>query len=253
MTEADITRALENKYCLPEWSFLAQVSDRIGGANRYADGIAMNLYPSRGLEVIGFEIKTARGDLRKELNDPAKAEQIAKFCNTWFIVIPEGMVRADDDIPMGWGVLAVKQDGSIRQTKKPIYKQAEHLTKEFVASILRRAAEREKKDYEAHVNKIVEARLAMRIEGIENNKKREHERAQDEVKRLREKIDTFEAESGISMAGYGYPKKFGDAVKLLIKLNVTGTFGLLDTLRRDMKKIDETLTVLDEFIGADET
>ena len=252
MNEAMLTRALEKRYYLPEWAFLAQVSDRTGGASRYADGVAMNLYPSRGLEIRGFEIKIHRGDLIKELKTPDKAEEIARFCNSWYLVTPEKLVKPEDEIPAGWGIIEVKDDESLRQVKKPLHRDADMVTKDFVASLLRRAAERDKKDFEKEVERAVEQRLAARLESTKRQKTYEHDRALEEVKRLREQINTFEEASGMKLSGYDGPRRYGEAAALLVKYNVTGTFGLLDILLRDMKKIEEVLTVLNQFTGGDE-
>ena len=235
MNEAMLTRALEKRYCLPEWAFLAQVSDRTGGASRYADGVAMNLYPSRGLEIRGFEIKVHRGDLIKELKNPNKAEEIARFCNSWYLVTPEKLVKPDDEIPVGWGIIEVKEDESLRQVKKPLHRDADTVTKDFVASLLRRAAEREINDFDRAVEAKVKKEIEARLEATKRQKSYEHDRALEEVKRLREQINTFEEASGMRLSGYDAPRKYGEAAALLVKYNVTGTFGLLDILLRDMK------------------
>jgi hypothetical protein len=74
-----------------------------GLTTRTADGLAMSLYPSRGLHVHGFEIKASTGDLKGELDHPDKAEDIARFVtapSVWMAVIRLGGV-----VPTNWGVL----------------------------------------------------------------------------------------------------------------------------------------------------
>ena len=46
--------------------FRLAIVDGFAGGGRYADAIAMNLWPSRGLAVHGFEIKISRGDWQRE-------------------------------------------------------------------------------------------------------------------------------------------------------------------------------------------
>ena len=94
--------------------------------------------------------------------------------------------------------------------------------------------------------------IVARLEATKRQKSYEHDRALEEVKRLREQINTFEEASGMRLSGYDAPRKYGEAAALLVKYNVTGTFGLLDILLRDMKKIEEVLTVLNQFTGGDE-
>lgn len=249
MTEGDITKALYNRYCAPEWAFFSQVANKTGGGSRYADGIAMNLYPSRGLALYGFEIKISRSDLKSELNKPDKAEEIARFCNCWYLVTPTGLIRPDDEIPLGWGVLEVSPDMSIRKKKAAEARLPQPITKEFVASILRRSNESEKLQFEKNIEKLVESRIAGRVEHAVSMRKLDIDRVQTEAKRLRERIDEFEKASGISISGYDSPRGMGEAVNLLNKLNITGTFGLLETIRRDNQKIADALKVIGQFIG----
>ena len=249
MTEGDITKALYGRYCAPEWAFFSQVANRTGGCGRYADGIAMNLYPSRGLALYGFEIKVSRSDMKSELKNPDKAEEIARFCNCWYLVTPAGLVRPEDEIPLGWGVLEVSPEMTIRQKKAAETRTPQPITKDFVASILRRANESEKLQFEQNIEKTVESRIAGKIDHALTMRKHDIDRLERENSRLHERISEFEKSSGISLSGYEMPKKIGDAVNLLIKLNITGTFGLLEMIRRDNQKISEALTAIGQFIG----
>ena len=45
------------------------------------DAVIMSLWPSRGLELHGVEIKVSRADWKREAADPAKAEAIAAYCD----------------------------------------------------------------------------------------------------------------------------------------------------------------------------
>lgn len=77
-------QALERRYPAPAWCLFAEVRNGTGAArrvDRYADGIAMSMFPSRGLSVLGFEIKVDRRDWMRELAQPDKAEAIAQFCD----------------------------------------------------------------------------------------------------------------------------------------------------------------------------
>jgi len=50
------------------------------------------LWPSRGLHLMGFEIKAGRGDWLRELKDPGKAEGIAAYCDQWWVVAPAEVI-----------------------------------------------------------------------------------------------------------------------------------------------------------------
>src|SRR4051812_18306594 len=77
ITARDLVAALERRVPRPEYVLLEQVRGATGiteGADRSADAIAMSVWPSRGLELHGFEVKVSRGDWLRELREPAKAE-----------------------------------------------------------------------------------------------------------------------------------------------------------------------------------
>ncbi len=153
MTEQDLFALLRKRYDPREWVLLPQVRDATGwaGAGRTADAIAMNTWPSRGLEVHGIEIKTYRSDWQRELKKPQKAEAIFKFCDRWWIAVPdhEGVtvecgrrqhpmiaVATPDELPPTWGLLYVS-DKRIRVGREAPKLEPVPLTRTFVASVLR--------------------------------------------------------------------------------------------------------------------
>src|SRR5271154_3135095 len=94
---------LQRKFPPAEYALLPEVSDQAGGRNRSADAVAMNTWPSRGLEVHGVEIKSYRSDWIKELKNPAKAENIFKYCDRWWLcAATEGVVK-ENEVPETWG------------------------------------------------------------------------------------------------------------------------------------------------------
>lgn len=108
MTSADICAALRERYKQPEWSIFFEVGNATGArCDRHADALAMNMYPSRGLSIIGFEIKVSRGDLVRELLKPDKAEPVAQYCNEWWLVTGGNLIKESDVIPATWGVLNI--------------------------------------------------------------------------------------------------------------------------------------------------
>lgn len=107
----------------------------------------MALCESLGMKIIGFEIKTCRSDVLKELNHPEKANEMMKYCNEWFIVASKDIISIDE-IPQEWGWIdtssRIDTSGRLHEVKKPQWKEAE-LGVGFVACLLRRAAQDLKK------------------------------------------------------------------------------------------------------------
>jgi hypothetical protein len=101
--------ALGKVYKQPEYFLIGGVPNATGfRASRTADAIAIGLWPSRGIDVHGFEMKASNTDLAKELNTPAKADTFCKHCDYWWLVLDEAVTTPLDKIPAGWGVYRVK-------------------------------------------------------------------------------------------------------------------------------------------------
>ncbi|MCU1592433.1 MAG: hypothetical protein JWP11_3689 [Frankiales bacterium] len=100
----------------PEWAYLEHVRDAAGfSATRTIDALALHLWPSRGHELHAFEVKVSRGDWRRELADPAKAEGWCALVDRFWIVAPRGVVPRDE-LPASWGLLETKGESGLAQT-----------------------------------------------------------------------------------------------------------------------------------------
>jgi hypothetical protein len=111
---------------------------------RTADAIAVDLWPSSGNLVHGFEVKVSRSDWLTELRDPSKADAFRRYCDHWWLVVSDANI-AHDGVPDGWGLLAVGRDGRLRVRVKAPRLQREPMPPTFVAALLRatvRTAER---------------------------------------------------------------------------------------------------------------
>lgn len=140
ITAADISAGMAKRYAAPEWAIFFNVANGTGArGSRYADALAMSLFPSRGLELHGFEFKVSKSDYRREAADPEKAEAIASYCDRWWIVTPPSLLDGEN-IPPNWGWLAY--DGRAFYTKHKAEKLApKPIDRVFLAAILRRAHE----------------------------------------------------------------------------------------------------------------
>lgn len=88
MNVPEIHTALRARFALPEYALMFEVRSGTGHSSqvRYADAMALGLWPSRGLELTGFEIKVSRSDWLRELKEPQKADRIGRFCDRWYVV-----------------------------------------------------------------------------------------------------------------------------------------------------------------------
>ncbi|WP_422928637.1 hypothetical protein [Singulisphaera sp. PoT] len=212
--------ALRQRYSLPEFAMLEEVGDGTGGhKSRSADAIAMCCYPSRGLELTGFEIKVSRSDWLRELADPSKAEAVCRYCDRWYIVAGSPDLVKAEELPATWGLLAPKAGklAIIRQAPKL---QPIEWPRHFIASILRTAAEggtsertireaegRAAANATARCEEIVRNRYEGEIAGLKFN-----------YEKLQSEVAAFTKASGIPIQSHYSPgSKVGEAVSFVMR------------------------------------
>jgi hypothetical protein len=140
--EDEMVNRLAVKFCAPAWAFFRQVGNSTGSnCRRHIDAVAMCIWPSRGYEIHGFEVKCSRSDLVRELAQPEKADDVAGHCDFfWLVLNDKRIVNESVILPDGWGVMAPRGKG-LTVVKKASRIEAPTITRGFVAALLRRAWE----------------------------------------------------------------------------------------------------------------
>ncbi len=140
-TERDMLDLLHNRYSFDggngaRYACAEHVRNGAGfDANRTADFIAMDLWPSKGLHLHGHEVKVSRADWLRELADPAKAAAFMRYMDRWWLAVPdERIVR--NDLPEGWGLLAQRGSRLIAVVPAPLL-QPEPIPRSLLAPLLR--------------------------------------------------------------------------------------------------------------------
>jgi len=112
LTTKEVRDRLAEKYSGWQWVFLNELRSSNGFAFsvRSADAIAINLYPSHGCEMHGFEIKVSRSDFLKELKDPDKSDIFKQYCDRWFLVVGDSSIVKPGELPAGWGLIVPRGD-----------------------------------------------------------------------------------------------------------------------------------------------
>lgn len=178
VTAAEMRAALRRRFAAPEHAIAYEVAQGTGAAaRRRLDAIAMQLWPSRGLDLHGIEIKVTRQDWRREKAAPEKAEEIARFCDYFWIAAPKDVVPVAE-LPSAWGLLEL--DGEAMATRVPATKtDAQEVDRPFLAAMLRAASRgidpesveaviaRERQKLHLDFEKRVQSQVALRG-GIEN-------------------------------------------------------------------------------------
>jgi len=248
MNTEEITKALHKRYDdqANSYAFLEQVGNSTGFAcNRHADAIAVSLYPSRGLDITGFEIKASRQDWTHELKNPEKAEEIAQYCHYWYLVLGDADIVQFAELPTNWGLMIPQDKETLKIAKQAVFnKKAKKIDMPFLCAILRKAQKQ----------LIEPAKLDMRYrEGYKEGIKQTREDcessvkfAKEELKELRQKIKTFEQTCGFSISNWQFkPEEVGKAVNDVLN----GAYKReLKNLKRLHEKAQECIKSIEESI-----
>ena len=136
--------ALRSDYGWPDKAFISEFRGGTGWSRESrADAIAMDLWPSKGLELIGFELKTSRTDWLRELKQPDKCESIKQFCDRWYLVVDDLSIVRWDELPNGWGLIAPAynyySEGKVKIEREAPKLDPKPIDRLFLASLMRLA------------------------------------------------------------------------------------------------------------------
>ena len=238
--EHQLVQRIKERFAFPEFATLANVATPRG---TYADAIAVNLWRSRGYEIVGFEVKSVRSDWLRELKNPEKAEGAAQYCNTFWIVANPDVVKLDE-LPLGWGLMEPQGKGLVsRQKAKPLaHRRDLHVA--LMVSLIRRALEKGEMTEELNA-----AREAGRQAGMEEGLRR------TAGLDLQEKLDDFttlhrefEERSGIKITEWTGGKELAEAYHVSQQLDrIVRSLGFArETLKREAVDITGMLTRIKE-------
>lgn len=247
MKTGDLKIALKNRYRAPEWAVLFEVANGTGAtACRYADAVAMNLFPSRGLRLHGFEIKAQRGDWLRELRNPEKAEDVSAYCDHWWLVAAPDVVHADE-VPDTWGLL-VADGGKLKVKKQAPELHPEGpkpLTHAFLAALLRRSSEVD--------DDVINAMVAERTKNLTDDLEwRVERRAKERTMKydsLRAAVEAFENGSGLKIDQWESwrNKRLGEVVKVAEAVGSRELHGTAHSLLNTAKALVRDLEELPMF------
>ena len=200
MTEGALFGLLRHRYAAPAYALLPDVANGTGGhLRRRADAVAMSVWPSRGLELLGFELKSDRRDWLRELADPAKSEEVQGYCDRWWLVVSDADIVRPGELPATWGLLAAK-GGKLAIKQDAPKLDAQPADRVFLAALLRSVAQ----TYvpRAHVEALVEERLRDAHEVCKRDLERTKAKAADIERAMQEfrtrtglRLDTWNAGS----------------------------------------------------------
>lgn len=216
----DVHAALTKRFPSPEWILLHEVRDDAGWrGSRSADAVAMNTWPSRGLQTHGVEIKQSRTDWLRELKDPAKSAPVQRFCDFWWLAVSDEKIAKLEEIPLTWGFLVLRGKSLVAVKPAPELKP-EPPDRGFVAMLLRNATKGTTPT--AMVDSLVQERVEARLVSDRDHNAYALERVTVALDELTKQVALFEQASGISInnrhawGDISDPRKVGAVVKALL-------------------------------------
>lgn len=203
---------------------------------RWADMLIMETWPSRGLEVIGVEVKVSRQDWLAELANPAKAEEMAQHCDRWFLAVGPGVLKDLNEVPAPWGVMEVAGGDSgdlvLTVSRKAEQKaRGDSLPKLLVAAMLRA----QDRAFEKDVADAVRAEVHRRITSL---REQDRQWAQQGHQRFAALAAAVKAELGEDANWIG-DDELARAMAVVIRLGLTKGYGGLGTLFQALVTAEE--------------
>lgn len=245
-----VTTAMVNAHMAATYSeangyaCLFEVANGTGSnASRAADIVVLNLWPSRGMDFNGYEVKTARSDWLRELKQPEKAWPVMQYMDRWWLLAAPGVAKLDE-IPSNWGFLEF--NGAKTRVLKPAPKlEPAAVTRTFLGALLRKPV----RDIEhtvqlakdralAKVDKIVEDKVAQRLRSRES----EHQK-------LLEQLEKIKAATGIDLLGWQPEEAQVHAIKFALKANPMASWRGLPDAVRNVEIALKVLQGLQEKVG----
>lgn len=88
----------------PAWVF-APLIQAPGQTLRKADLMCLGVTAATSGLLVGHEIKVSRADVQVELADLTKCDPWMRYCDEWWLVVPDAAILDGLKIPESWGVL----------------------------------------------------------------------------------------------------------------------------------------------------
>ena len=202
---------LAERYADSGWAFFQEVWSTLGltGNRRRADALAFGLHESKGFELHGHEVKTARNDILRELADPTKGEAFFQYCDRWWLVVSDKALVADimDRVPSRWGILA-PAGTVLKAIRRAPRLKPKPWPRGFVASVMRQASESSisRKQHDAIVadlrarqDEMVEAQLEMRLRIKSTEAERELAQVKRQLEVVLASVREYAAVTGIDL------------------------------------------------------
>ncbi len=204
--------------------------------------MSFGVWPSRGLSIIGFEVKVNRSDWLSELKNPEKAESMVVHCNEWYVVAPEDVIKPEE-VPPNWGYYLATKRG-LKLVKEAVYNTELNgpVDRVFIMSVVRNISR----------NYVPQKKLKELVKaGVDNHKNtwyNDHEGEKERHKVLKKKVEEFEIASGFKLSNWGTsPASLGKLINYLVSYGFEGDYTNAVDKANDLGKALEAFTSVELF------
>lgn len=241
-TAADLVRLIRARHEeRAGWTVFEELAAGTGfsrATQRWADVLALQTFPSRGISAHGYEVKVSRSDLVAELRDPRKAHEFQRWCDYWWLAVPDASIYDGLVIPDTWGILVVHQGRRLKPAREAPKLEPQPWDKPFCAAVGRAYSKglvpkREVNEIEARIDALVEERVGPAVERELERRRDAADRTARELEQLKAAVARFEEASGVKIDRWRHGD-VGEAVRALMVLRNQGSrFDHFVTLAED--------------------
>jgi len=200
---------IRKRHSGPGWALFEELANSTGhNVKRFADVVALGIWPTHRYAMHCYEVKISRNDLKKELEDPSKADEVGKCADYFWLVARDEKVFETLVVPEHWGIL-VPAGIVLRPVKKAQKQKAKPWTRDFCAAVIRNINDRHvPKHVHDEIKESVEKELRARIE---RQVSMEQDRIKNSYEELLREVSAFQEKSGINIRApwtmYGVAEK----------------------------------------------
>lgn len=257
LTEEDLIGRLKVRYSEQSgngvaWAFVPGVRSAAAfDARRTIDAYAMSMWPSRGLSLHAFEIKSSRSDWLREMRTPEKAEEFCERADYFWLVVGDAEIVKAGELPETWGLLVPYGKGLRVQREAPRLRDANGNVRDlelppafgrsFLAAVLRSACYMGT----AQPADIIAAERRGR-EQEQRLHKTQTERLETQLADLQEKARAFREASGLDIQEIGWPRHTAADVGHAVRQVLDGEHDLASLELRARRLYDDAKSVVSQ-------
>lgn len=268
MTTRELNDRLRDHFIKPEDRISQQGAGAVyltevtaPGSTRRADAVHIGLWQSRGCGRIDVcELKVDKGDWRRELDNPGKAEAWWPYCNAFWIVAPSTDIVPPDELPKKWGLMVPNPRPNTRRFKvivKPEEREAQ-LTTDLLRTLLTNT-----ETGKVHALREQQDKLRAQHQEQLRRARQEHSGLTEQEKGRLEILRRLEEALGVPLDRYAWrsgitPEGAAEALKTFmqgaaaVEQAKRRTENILRELDRAARNAQESAAELRKAVGAEE-